>query len=368
MSSALMTAVIFEGKEKLQIATIPRPECGPHDVLLEVAACGICGGDARSYFAGDQHTATRRIPGHEVAGTVAEAGRHVTAWAPGDRIALAADVHCGACWYCARGWFNMCQSLRILGKHLDGGLAGYMLLTPEILAHGIVNRVPAGLSLLHAAISEPLCSVLASHDELAIQAGETVAVIGCGPMGILHLELLRARQARVFMIDVSATRLALARDGFGAEITIDATTDATIDATIDASRADPAQQVRGLTEGVGADVVIVAAPSAAAVRQSILLVRKRGRVGLFGGLPAAAREVALDINLIHYHELRLVGNFSYHPRYHQSALGLLAAGGVRADQLITTYPIEETRQGLYDIRDGKVLKAVVVPNLRRTIQ
>lgn len=350
-----MTAVIFEGKEKMRVAEVPRPVCGPGDVLLEVAACGICGGDARSYFAGDQHTAKRRIPGHEMAGTVCEAGSGVTTWAKGDRIALAADVHCGECWYCARGLFNMCGSLRILGKHLDGGLAEYMLLTPDILRHGIVNRVPAGLSLLHAAISEPLCSVLASHDELAVQAGETIAVIGCGPMGILHLELLRARQARVFMIDLSPTRLALARDAFGAEV------------TIDASQADPVQRVRELTEGVGADVAIVAAPSAAAVRQSIQLVRKRGRVGLFGGLPTAAREVALDINVIHYNELRLVGNFSYQPRYHECALGLLASEGVRAGKLITVYPIEETRQGLHDIREGNVLKAVVVPNPGRTI-
>ena len=272
-----MMAVIFEGREKMEVAAIPRPECGPDDVLLEVAACGICGGDARSYFVGDRHTGTRRIPGHEMAGTVAEAGRNVRDWTQGDRIALAADVHCGACWYCARGLFNMCESLRILGKHLDGGLAEYMLLTPDILAHGIVNRVSAGLSLLHAAISEPLCSVLASHDELAIRAGETVAVIGCGPMGILHLELLRARHARVVMIDLSLTRLGLARDGFGAEF------------TIDGNRADPVQQVHDLTEGVGADVVIVAAPSASAVRQSMLLARKRGRIGLFGGLPCGNR-------------------------------------------------------------------------------
>jgi L-iditol 2-dehydrogenase len=350
-----MTAVIFEGREKMQVAGIPRPACGPDDVLLQVTACGICGGDARSYFAGDQHTAMRRIPGHEISGAIAETGRNVTAWAAGDRIALAADVRCGSCWYCAHGVFNMCAHLRILGKHLDGGLAEYMLLTPDILTHGIVNHVPERLSLLHAAISEPLCSVLASHDELTIQAGESVAIVGCGPMGILHLELLRARRARVFMIDLSPTRLALARDAFGAGL------------TIDANQTDPVERIRALTEGVGADVAIVAAPSPTAVRQSIQLVRKRGRVGLFGGLAAAAREVALDINWIHYNELRLVGNFSYHPRYHECALQLLASGAVRADDLITTYPLEETRQGLHDIRDGKVLKAVVVPNLGRKI-
>jgi L-iditol 2-dehydrogenase len=346
-----MTAVIFEGRERMTVERVARPECGPEDVLLRVAACGICGGDARSYFLGDRHTNGRRIPGHEMAGVIEEIGRDVKGWKPGQHIALAADVHCGACWYCRNSLFNMCERLRIIGKHMNGGLAEYMLLTPEILQRGIVNRVPPGLSLLHAAISEPLCSVLACHDELAIQAAETVAVVGCGPMGILHLELLHARQARVIMIDVSANRLALARDAFEAEFAVNADLE------------DAALRVREYTGGIGADAVIVAAPSGEAVRQSLKLARKRGRVGVFGGLPAAGAEVALDINRIHYDELRLVGNFSYHPRYHVCALELLLSGRVRADKLITQYPIEQTRQGLHDIRDGKILKAVVIPDM-----
>ena len=348
--SATMSAVIFEGREKMRVDRVPRPSCGYGAALLRVAACGICGGDARSYFHGDHFTNSPRIPGHEVAGIIEETGAGVSGWKSGDTVALAADVHCGVCWYCQSGLFNMCADLRILGKHVDGGLAEYMLLTPDILRHGIVNRVPQGLSLRQAAISEPLCSVLASHDELSIRPGEFVVVVGCGPMGVLHLELLKTRQARVAVIDLSPHRLALARDEFGVQW------------AINSSENDPVEAIRDLTNGLGADVAIVAAPSGSAVAKSIFLVRKRGRVGIFGGLPKTSAEAALDINRIHYHELRLIGNFSYHPRYHVKALELLAAGGVRVSKLTTFYPMEHTQQGLCDIRDGKVLKAVVLPN------
>lgn len=341
---------MFQGKERLAVETLAEPACGEGEALLRVGACGICGGDARSFFQGDKFTGARRIPGHEAAGVIEAVGAGVARWKPGDRVALAADVHCGECYYCRRELFNLCDSLRILGKHIDGGLADCMLLTAAILARGIINPIPEGLSMLHAAVSEPLCSVLASHDELAIEAGENVAVTGSGPMGILHLELLRARGARVILIDLAAQRLERARADFGA------------DSVVDASKEDVVARVKAMTGGAGADAAIVAAPSAAAVAQSIRLVRKRGRVGLFGGLPAAQAEVALDINRVHYSELRLAGNFSYHPRYHEKALALLASGAIRAGSLITTYRIEETGQALYDIREGRVLKAVVIPN------
>jgi L-iditol 2-dehydrogenase len=343
-----MTAVLFEGREQMSVTEVERPQPGEGEALLQVAACGICGGDARSYFQGDQNTGTRRIPGHEMAGVIVES--RDSRWREGDRICLAADVRCGECWFCRRELFNVCDKLRVLGKHMNGGLADYMLLTSDILNNGIVNPVPQGLSMLHAAVSEPLCSVLASHDQLGIEAGETVAIVGSGPMGLLHYELLRARRARVIMLARTPNRLRLARERFG------------IEHTIAASETDPVQAVKELTDGVGADVVICAAPSAEVVAQSIWLVRKRGRVSLFGGLPVAKREVALDINRVHYGEISVIGNFSYHPHYHRRSLERLASGAVRCDAMITRYDIADTQKGLYDIRDGNVLKAVVVPN------
>jgi L-iditol 2-dehydrogenase len=347
---SLMDAVVFTGKEQLRIEQMPIPDCGGGDALLRVAACGICGGDARSYFVGDQFTGQRRVPGHEVAGQIVEVGARVTKWKPGDQVALAADVHCGQCYYCRRGLFNLCDTLRILGKHVDGGMAEYLLLTSDLLEHGILNRIPEHLPMREAALSEPLCAVLASHDALQIEAGEAVVVLGCGPMGVLHYELLRIRKARPIMVDISAERLQLVREDFGANCTIHAGTE------------DVLARVRELTQKVGADVVITATPAPAAVAQSIHLVRRRGRIGLFGGLPSHQAEVPLNINRIHYAELRLIGNFSYHPGYHFRALEMLASGQVRSHKLITTYRLKDTERALEDIKQGRVLKAVFLPH------
>jgi L-iditol 2-dehydrogenase len=280
---------------------------------------------------------------------VVETGPEASGWKPGDRIALAADIHCGECFYCRREWYNLCLGLRILGKQVDGALCEYMLLPAELLENGIVNRVPEDLSLLHAAVSEPMCSVLASHDELAIESGESVVVIGAGPMGILHYLLLCRRGAHVILIDQSRSRLELAQALFAAP------------AIVCTAEEDAEDAVYPRTHGVGADAVICTAPSSAAVRQSFDLARRRGRIGLFCGLPPDEACVNLDANRIHYYEQRAIGNFSYHPRYHRQALDLLDAGVVDCEALITTYPLEAAEQALQDIRAGRVLKAVITP-------
>ena len=344
-----MEAVVLHARGRIAVEERPRPECGPGEIVMQVAACGICGGDARAYFDGDRFSAGSRIPGHEPAGIVVQTGREVSRWHAGDRIALAADIHCGECFYCGRELYNLCERLRILGKHVDGALCEYMLLPADVLANGIVNRVPDGLPLLHAAVSEPMCSVLASHDELGIESGESIVVMGAGPMGILHFLLLRRRGAHVILIDKSRPRLELAQARFAASD------------IVNSGEEDAEDAVYPRTNGVGADAVICTAPSSAAVRQSCDLVRRRGRIGIFCGLPPDQECVTLDVNRIHYHEQRIFGNFSYHPRYHPQALELLAAGAVDCEALITTYPLAAAEQALQDIRAGRVLKAVITP-------
>ncbi len=344
-----MSAVVFTGRQTLDVRTLKKPECGRRDALMQVAACGLCGSDARRWFHGDHSSECARIPGHEPAGVLVEVGSEVHGWKPGDRIALAADIHCGHCFYCRLELPNLCEDHKILGHHVDGALCDYMLLPEQVMVNGIVNRVPDSLPLLHAATAEPICSVLAAHDELAIAAEETVLVIGCGPMGVLHAILARRRGARVIVVDISASRLSMARRSFS------------IEHAIDASQVDLVEAVSALTAGRGVDVVICAAPSAEPVRLAPQLARKRGRIGLFAGVPRTEALAPLDINRIHYAEQRLIGNFSYHPRYHRQALELLAGGAIDCDSLIRSYSLAETEAALYDIREGRVLKAVVTP-------
>jgi L-iditol 2-dehydrogenase len=289
------------------------------------------------------------VPGHEIAGVVVEVGARVTRYRVGDRLAVAPDIHCGHCSYCRRGAYNLCDSLHFLGvtPGYPGGFAERLLLSGEVLANGIVHPMPEGLSFVDAALAEPCSSVLATHDKAGTSLEDVVVVIGAGPTGCLHAVVAQARGARVIVSQRSATRREMAAR-FGPEAVVDPTAE------------DLEAVVRDLTGGLGASMVICANPVADTQRQAVEIVRKGGRVVLFGGLPKANPMTTLDSNLIHYGELSIVGAFSYHPRMHQLALDLLARKVIPADLLVThTYPLERVAEAFETAASGQGLKVVV---------
>ncbi len=290
-------------------------------------------------------------PGHEVAGVVEAVGKDLTRYSPGDRLAIAPDVHCGTCYYCKRGMYNLCDNLRFVGitPSYPGGFAEKMVLTGEILANGIVHSVPSGLSFNHAAIAEPCCSVLAMHESVGTSLGDTVVVLGAGPIGCLHVAIAKSRGASAIVSEPVEKRLKMVQS-------FDP------DATIDPSSEDVVARVRELTDGLGADVVVCANPVASTQTQAVEMVRKRGTVVLFGGLPKANPMTTLDGNIIHYGEIEVVGAFSYHPSYHELALDLLNRGVIPADRLISdTLPLEKVGEAFESAASGDVLKVVVTP-------
>jgi L-iditol 2-dehydrogenase len=291
------------------------------------------------------------VPGHEVAGTVVAVGHGVQGYRVGDRLAVAPDIHCGTCYYCRRGMYNLCDELHFLGisPGYPGGLAELMTLTPEVLTLGIVHRMPGGLSSRHAALAEPMSSVLACHDKAGTSLSDTVAVMGAGPIGCLHTAIAKARGARVILSEPSETRLAMA-EGFGPDVLLN---------PIDM---DFVTKVRSLTGGRGADTVICANPVAATQAEAVAAVRKGGRVVLFGGLPKARPETTLDANVIHYGEITVVGAFSYHPEMHALALEVLSRGLIPADDLIThEFTLDAVGEAFEVAASGQGLKVLVVP-------
>jgi L-iditol 2-dehydrogenase len=285
-------------------------------------------------------------PGHEVSGVVEQVGKDVTRYAPNDRIAIAPDVHCGYCYYCKRGLYNLCDNLRFLGitPGYPGGFAEKMVLTNEILSNGIVNPMPDSLSFSHAAIAEPCCSVLAMHERAGTSLGDTVAVLGAGPIGCLHVAIAKARGASAIVSEPVQKRLDMVK-AFDP------------DATIDPTSEDVVARVRELTSGLGADIVVCANPVASTQMQAVEMARKRGRVVLFGGLPKANPMTTLDGNIIHYDEIEVVGAFSYHP-----ALDLLEQGVIPADRLISdTFPLDQVGAAFETSDSGEVIKIVVTP-------
>lgn len=344
-----MRAAFVTGPMHIELRDVPTPQVPDDGLLLAVRACGVCGSDLRRWREGPVHDSAPLIAGHEISGVVEAVGPRTVGYRVGERLAVAPDVHCGTCWYCERGLFNLCDSLRLVGitPGLDGGFADHLVLPAAVLAGGVVHRVPETLTPEQAALAEPLSSVLASHEGAGTALGDTVVVMGAGPIGCLHLAVARARGARVILSEPSAPRRALA-ERFGPDLIVDPTTE------------DVEASVRRATDGRGADVVICANPVAATHAQAVRMVRKRGTVVLFGGLPKADPVTALDGNLIHYGEIRVVGSFSYHPSFHSRALAAIERGTIDSNLVIThTFALDEVEEAFRVAADGGALKVMV---------
>jgi L-iditol 2-dehydrogenase len=332
--------------EVRQAAEQPAPQDG---LLLQVKACGVCGSDLRRWKEGPVPNTPPLIAGHEIAGEVVEAGAGASDYRAGDRLALAPDVHCGRCYYCQRGLYNLCDQLHLVGitPGYPGGFAEYMLVSVEILRNGIVHRIPEGMTFEQAALAEPCSSVLACHVLAGTSLGDTVLVMGAGPIGCLHIAIAKARGARVLLSEPSAVRRQMAQ-AFQP------------DWIVDPNSEDLAQRVSAATGGVGVDIAICANPVAATHTQAVEVVRKRGKVVLFGGLPKASPLTSLDANRIHYGEIEVLGSFSYHPTMHALALDVIRQGLVNADQVIThRMPLDEINRAFHTASSGEALKVMV---------
>jgi L-iditol 2-dehydrogenase len=345
-----MKAVVFYGPQDLRFEERPLPVPKENELLIRVGACAICGTDLRTYRFGAANITQPVVIGHEIAGTVVEAGGALTGWAAGDRVAVAPAVPCCECAYCRRGIHTMCDHLRSIGYQFDGGFAEYMIVPWAAVRAGCVNRIPDNLTLEEATLAEPLACAINGQELLGVGLEDTVAILGAGPLGSMHADLAKIRGARkVILVDVLEHRLELAR-AFAADV------------LLNGEREDVTARVREETGGAGASVVIVAAPSARAQEQALTLAAKRGRVSFFGGLPKNNPCASLNSNLIHYRELFIMGAYGSMPRHNGMALDLLASGRINAASLIgLVVPLEQLMDGFEAAAQGRVLKIVVRP-------
>lgn len=313
-----MQAVVLYGREDARLETVPIPAVGPGEVRVRIAAALTCGTDLKVFRRG--YHARMIVPpaifGHEFAGTVDAVGVGVSEWRIGDRVVAANSAPCGECFYCAEGREELCEELLFL----NGAYAGYVTVPERIVQQNLL-RVPEHLSFEGAAQVEPLACAVLGVEQTGIRAGETVAIIGAGPMGLLLTRCATLLGARVLMIGRRAERLEAAHR-LGAADTLNVE-----------SAADPVAWVRRRTQGRGADRVIEAVGRPETWVEAVALVRKGGTVNLFGGCPAGT-EVPLDATRMHYDGLVLLASFHHTPRTIRRALQLLAEGHVPPDALI----------------------------------
>ncbi|MGE3192983.1 MAG: zinc-dependent dehydrogenase [Microbacteriaceae bacterium] len=346
-----MKALKFHAPGDLRLEQLAEPEAGPGEVKIRVRACSMCGTDVKISRSGHPNMTPPQVMGHEIAGEIVDAGAGVEGWAAGDRVQVIAAIPDGTCAECLAGHQAICPHQLSMGYQFPGGFAEYLIVPREVLAVDGLNRIPENLSYAEASVAEPLACVLNGQELARVGAGDTVVVIGSGPIGCLHVRLARARgAARVILIDLNPDRLAAAAALVAPDHTVATDTQ------------DPVAAVLDLTDGRGADVVVTAAASGAAQEQGLLMLARRGRLSLFGGLPKDAPTITVDANLVHYRELTLVGVNGSTPEHNRRALELIASGAVPVADLIThRLPLDEVLEGIEIVARGEAIKVTIEP-------
>ena len=342
-----MKAAILYAPNDMQLALLDDPVLQPGDLILRVRAATICGTDIRVYRG--RKTAGIRYPsviGHEFSGEIVATGGsqgHV----PGMRVGVCPAIPCGRCAQCLRGMENLCPDLQAIGYEIDGAFAEYIRIPARAVELGNVHVLSDTVTDSDAALIEPLACVLNGQNKVGLQQGDTVVILGAGPIGALHVKLARLRGAsRVIVSEPNAARRAAALVA-GADVVIDPTA------------GDLRAAVRSETRGQGADVVICAIGIPALAAQAVGLAARGGRVSLFAGFTKGEMGT-LDINAIHYDELRVTGSFGLSRRDYGDALNMVTDGRIDLRDMVThRYGLHEVAAAFAMAESGAAMKVVI---------
>jgi L-iditol 2-dehydrogenase len=342
-----MKALLLSSYNHLELANLPVPSPAPDEVLIRVAACGICGSDVHGY----DGSSGRRIPplvmGHEAAGIVSAVGSSISSFAPGDRVTFDSTVYCGACPSCLRGDMNLCDSRQVLGVSCGdyrraGAFAEFVAVPARIL-----HRLPENLPFAEAAMLEAVAVAIHGVNLAHITASDSVLVIGAGTIGILTLQAVRATGCKkVLVTDVDQDRLNLAKQLGATETRL--------------SSENLQSQILQLTSNQGVDVALECVGRNETVAAGIDAARKGGTVVLVGNI---APNVNLPLQKVVTRQIRLQGSCASSGEYPR-AIELLASGAIKVKPLITAVaPLEDGAswfQRLHN-REPNLLKVVLTP-------
>ncbi|PXY22862.1 zinc-dependent dehydrogenase [Prauserella muralis] len=337
------------GDLRLEDADEPRP--ARDEVKIRVRQCSTCGTDVKIFNHGHHHLVPPRVIGHEIAGEIVHVGDEVSGWSIGDRVQVIAAVPCGTCPDCTGGRMTICPNQTSVGYHYDGGFAEFLVVPRQVLAVDGLNRIPDGVTFAEASVAEPLACVYNGQELAGVGEGDDVVVVGAGPIGCLHVRLARARGARrVFLVELNRDRLDMAAAVVQP------------DAAVCGSDVDAVDEVRKLTDGRGADVVITAAASGQAQEEALQMVARSGRISFFGGLPKDRPTITLDSNLVHYRELTIVGANGSSPAHNKKALQLIGSGQVPVHDLIThRLRLDDLHEAIRLVASGQAIKVTIEP-------
>jgi L-iditol 2-dehydrogenase len=329
-----MQAAVYRGKDDVRLETVAVPEIGQGELLVRIHTCGICGTDLKKISTGS-HSAPR-VFGHEMAGQIVAVGAGVRNFAIGDRVMVFHHIHCGECYYCRKKVFAQCPVYKKVGatagfEPSGGGFAEYIRVMDWIVRRGVV-RIPEGVSYEQASFIEPVNTCMKAIEQLRLEPDETVLVVGQGPIGIMLALLARRMGATVVTSDLYPQRLKIS-ESFG------------LGQTVNAGQADPAARVRELTEGRGADAVILATAGNSLIKPAMDATRPGGRIMLFAQTQRS--EVAIDPAAVCMDEKTLMGSYSASVDLQEENVRLVFNGEIDFARLIShRFPLKQAVEAL----------------------
>lgn len=339
---------MFYAPKDIRFEEVNVPEPNEGEVLVKVEAALTCGTDVKTYRRGHP-VLIKKTPsgfGHEFSGTIAKLGENVEGFNIGDRVVAANSAPCGECFFCRKGEENLCENLELL----NGAYAQYILIPKNIVQKNLI-KIPDNLPFKLAAFTEPLSNVVHGISRTPINKGDTVGVIGIGPIGLMFCALAKLKGAKVIAMGRNPLKLKLAKEFAHADEVIDLK-----------KYDDPTEIILSMTEEKrGLDVAIECVGLPEIWESMFKLVRRGGCVHLFGGC-ASGTSVNIDTKRLHYDEVNIISVFHHTPKYFREALNLIATKQVDVEKLITkTMPLKYTKRALEMQQNGEAIKVLIEP-------
>jgi L-iditol 2-dehydrogenase len=330
-----MRAGVYREKGIVRVEEVPVPEVADGEVLIKVAACGICGTDIKKIY--HAYVPPPQILGHELAGTVVAVGRGVTQWKLGDRVMSFHHIPCGKCFYCQGRLFSQCQQYKTTGLTAGftpngGGFAEYVKAMPWVAEQGIV-ALPDNVSFEEATFIEPINTIVKAVQKARITAGETVLIIGCGPIGLQLLMVANLEGPKLYTSDPMAVRRAKS-------LTLGALE------SFDPSSGKLVEEIKGRTDGRGADAVMVAVAHPSVVVDALAAARPGGRVLLFAANDPVTK-IEFPASAVGIDEKEILGSYSAAVDIQQAAADLVLRKKLPVMEIVThRFPLARIQEGL----------------------
>jgi len=343
-----MKSIQYWGPGDIRFEEVSIKPLNEGEVLVKVESALTCGTDVKTFRRGHP-VLIKQIPsgfGHEFSGVVAQLGKNVEGFEIGDRVVAANSAPCGKCFYCKKEEFNLCENLDLL----NGAYAEYITVPARIVKKNML-KLPEGLSFDRAAFCEPLANVVHGVERTEIKAGQTVGIIGIGPIGLMFAKLAKLKGATVIAAGRNPEKLRLAEDFAG------------VDEVIDLNKyPNPEKIFLSFTEeGKGLDVAIECVGLPAIWERMFSLVRPGGTVHFFGGCKSGST-VTFDTTKMHYNDIKMMSVFHHTPKYFRQALELIASGQVPVEKLITeTISLKDVEDAMQKHIEGDAIKFLVKP-------